>query len=100
MEDATSSDALQGRLKVGLPEDQISEFVYQRYVKPALEAGRSVTLDAEEIRKAIGDSHTSDEIRRVIASRTFRQLHGLLLESATDLGTGLVYTFRLDLRRS
>jgi hypothetical protein len=61
--------------------DQISNFIYERYIEPALE------------------THTSGLVRHVLESRTFRKVHGLSLESVSRSGKEVLYTFRLSLRR-
>lgn len=81
--------------------DQISDFIYEKCIKPALENFRRITLDTAEVSRALGEAHTSDPIRRVmIGSKKFREAFGLSLEPASSSGEGVVYTFWLNLRRA
>jgi len=85
---------------VDLASDQISDFIYEKYLKPALENGRRMTVDTGVVSRALGEAHTSELIRRVLGSKEFRSAHRLSLASASNSGEGVVYTFRLNLRRA
>ena len=81
-----------------LASDQICDFIYENYIKPALENGRRITVDTAEVSRDLGQAHTSELIRRVLQSRKFCESYGLSLQSANRSAEGVVYTFRLNLR--
>jgi hypothetical protein len=82
-----------------IAKDHISDFVYERFVKPALENGRNIAVDPADVSRAMGGMHNPNEIEVVLRSRAFRKTHGLSLESVSTSDTGLMYIFRLHLRR-
>jgi hypothetical protein len=77
------------------PADYISDFVYDKYVRPALERGdETVTLEASEIYDGLNGNYSRFFVCDVLGSQHFRNTYHLALESA-EISTDTKYTFRL-----
>jgi len=82
------------------PTDYVSEFVYEKYIWPALERGdKIVTIDTRQIHDALDAAYSQSFIGAVLGSMHFRNTYRVSLESAEFAGTE-TYTFRLDVGRA
>ena len=78
------------------PTDYVSNFVYEQYVRPAVERGdKTVTISACEVCNALHGVHNQDFIGAILGSLQFRKAYGMALQSA-ELAATETYTFRLD----
>jgi hypothetical protein len=78
------------------PTDHVCEFVYEKYVSPALERGDNrVKIQTSQVCKALHDTHSHDLVGAVLSSIQFRNTYHLALECA-ELATTETYTFRLN----
>jgi hypothetical protein len=79
-----------------MPTDYISEFVYEKYVWPALERGdKIVTIDTGEVCHALHGSYSQNFVGAVLGSTHFRETYRVTLESA-EIAATETYTFGLD----
>jgi hypothetical protein len=82
------------------PTDDISEFVYEKYVWPALKRGANfVTIDTSEVCHALHDAYNQNSVGAVLGSTQFRDTYRMTLESA-EIAATETYTFRLDVGRT
>ena len=78
------------------PTDHVCEFVYEKYVSPALERGDNrVTIQTSQVCDALHDTYSCDLVGAVLSSIQFRNTYHLALECA-ELATTETYTFRLN----
>jgi len=87
-------------LPMRTPADDISEFVYENCVWPALERGDNViTIDTSAVCDALQRAYSQNVISAALRSRHFRDIYRVMLESA-EIGATETYTFRLDVGRA
>jgi hypothetical protein len=81
------------------PTDRISEFVHERYIRPALErGGKTVTIETSEVYFSFHRRYSLDLMSGVLGSMKFRNTYHVALESSQPFGRA--YSFRLDLGRA
>lgn len=82
------------------PTDYVSEFVYEKYVWPALERGdKIVTIDTGEVFQALRGAYSQNFVGAVLGSTQFRETYRVRLEWA-EIAATETYTFGLDVGRA
>ena len=86
-----------------LPFEDIGEFIYHNYIRPARENGeKAVTVDVREVCQALNHAHTADLVRSVLGSMKFRNTYSLPLAATGGPPDGLptTYTFKTAISKS
>ena len=86
-----------------LPFQDIGEFIYDNYIRPARENGeKAVTVDVSEVCQALNHAHTADLVRSVLGSMKFRNIYSLPLAATGGPPDGppTTYTFKTALSKA
>src|SRR5206468_10943127 len=78
------------RFLLMLSFEDIGEFIYENYIRPARENGeKAVTIDVREVCIAFNHTYTADLIRSVLGSMKFRNTYSLPLAATGGPPDGL-----------
>jgi len=86
-----------------LPFEDIGQFIYENYIRPARENGeKAVTVDVREVCQALNHAYTADLVRSVLGSMKFRNTYSLPLAATGGPPDGplTTYTFKTALSKS
>ncbi len=86
-----------------LPFEDIGEFIYENYIRPARENGeKAVTIDVRDVCQALNHTYTADLVRSVLGSMRFRNTYSLPLAATGGPPDGLptTYTFKTAVSKS
>ena len=86
-----------------LPFEDIGEFIYENYIRPARENGeKAVTIDVRDVCQALNHTYTADLVRSVLGSMKFRNTYSLPLAATGGPPDGLptTYTFKTAISKS
>jgi len=85
-----------------LPFEDIGQFIYENYIRPARENGeKAVTIDVRQVCQALNHAYTADLVRSVLGSMKFRNTYGLPLAATGGPPDGplTTYTFKTALSK-
>jgi hypothetical protein len=79
--------------------EHLGKFIYETYVQPARERGEKfVTIQVNDVSKALEQAESSNSIRGVLGSMKFRNTYRLPLVATNELSNGQATTFTFKLR--